>query len=74
MKYKMRMISRSKQIVILGQGWGIAIYKNIDSESKFSFYSSSSNMEGKVISIATNLRIFRSKEKSVLLYGCQQER
>jgi hypothetical protein len=48
----MTMISRSKQILILGQGgdqhmWGIAIYKNIDLEGKFSFYSSSSNMEGK---------------------------
>lgn len=46
------MISRSKPILILGQGgdqhgWGIAIHKNIDSEGKFSFYSSSSNMEGK---------------------------
>jgi hypothetical protein len=48
----MRMISRSKQILILGQGrdqhgWGIAIYKNTDSEGKFRFYSSLSNMEGK---------------------------
>jgi hypothetical protein len=27
--------------------WGIAIFKNIDSEGKFSFYSSLSNVEGK---------------------------
>jgi len=79
MQYKMRLISRRQQIVILSQGgdhhgWDIAIYKNMDSESKFSFFSSSSNMEGKVISIARNLRIFRSKENSVRLYGCQQER
>jgi len=52
MQYKITMISRNKQILILGQGGdqyvlGIVIYKNIDLEGKFSFYSSLSNMEGK---------------------------